>query len=123
MSARTSLQGLSSTIPSLTALADPPVRAIDGAAMDYFLAELVPAIRASAAVAVARTRAVEKEMVDAGLLPAPLPSSAQGASNRDSVASTGSRPDAKGPVDEDEEAVRLRLESIGVHIGANVAER
>lgn len=88
--------------------------------MDYFLAELVPIVRASSAVAVARTRKVEREMIDAGLLPPPAQAPAA-PSNRDSMASTKS--DGKGPVDEDEEAVRLRLESIGMHIGANVAER
>jgi len=125
MSARTSFQGpavASSTAPSLSALADPPARMMDGPAMDYFLIELVDTIRASSAVAVARTKKVEQEMIEAGLLPAP-PLAGVPSSNRDSVASTSSKPDGKGPGDEEEEAARLRLESIGMHVGANVAER
>lgn len=125
MSARTSFQGpaMSATpVPSLAALADPPPRMMDAAAMDYFLIELVSTLRASSAVAVARTKKVEQEMVDAGLLPALQPPAAA-QSNRDSMASNSSKPDGKGPVDEAEEAVRLRLESIGMHVGANVAER
>ncbi|EKM60675.1 uncharacterized protein PHACADRAFT_65402, partial [Phanerochaete carnosa HHB-10118-sp] len=107
----------------LSALADPPVRMMDGPAMDYFLIELVSTIRASSAIAVARTKKVEQEMIEAGLLPAPLSSGAT-PSNRDSMASTSSKLDGKGPTDEEEEeAVRLRLESIGMHVGANVAER
>ena len=92
--------------------------------MDYFLIELVNTVRASSAVAVARTKKVEQEMIDAGLLPAPPPNAAAALpSIRDSVASTGSKPDGKAALDEDEEALRLRLESIGMHVGANVAER
>lgn len=90
--------------------------------MDYFLIELVNTVRASSAVAVARTKKIEHEMIDAGLLSAPPPTTAA-VNNRDSLASTTSKPDAKAPVDEEEEAVRLRLESIGMHVGANVAER
>lgn len=112
----------SSAVPSLSTLADPPVRMMDGPAMDYFLIELVSTLRASSAVAVARTKKVEQEMVEAGLLPAPPPPGAT-PSNRDSLASTSSKPDGKGLLDEEEEAVRLRLESIGTHVGANVAER
>ncbi|KIP07335.1 hypothetical protein PHLGIDRAFT_105806 [Phlebiopsis gigantea 11061_1 CR5-6] len=128
MAARSSLQGAaitpSSSIPTLSALADPPARVMDGAAMDYFLIELVNTVRASSAVAVARTKKVEQEMIDAGLLPVPPPNAAAApASMRDSMASTGSKLDGKIARDEDEEAVRLRLESIGMHVGANVAER
>lgn len=94
---------------------------MDGPAMDYFLIELVDTLRASSAVAVARTKKVEQEMIDAGLLPAPPAGTTP--ANRDSMASTSSKPDGKGPLDEEEEAVRLRLESIGMHLGANVAER
>ncbi|GJE98030.1 TRAPP complex subunit trs33 [Phanerochaete sordida] len=125
MSARTSFQGpamTSTIVPSLPALADPPVRMMDAAAMDYFLIELVSTLRASSAVAVARTKKVEQEMVDAGLLTAPLATGAA-QSRPDSMMSNSSKPELKGPIDEEEEAVRLRLESIGVHVGANVAER
>lgn len=111
-----------SVAPTLTALAEPPVRTIDGAAMDYFLIEVVNSIRASSAVAVARTRKVEQEMIDAGLLsPAPPPGAV--ATKRESLASNSSKAEIKTPAEEEEDAVRLRLESIGTHIGANVAER
>ena len=86
--------------------------------------ELVNTVRASSTVAVARTKKVEQEMIDAGLLPAPSLNAATASSSfRDSVASTGSKPDGKAPLDDEEEALRLRLESIGMHVGANVAER
>lgn len=88
--------------------------------MDYFLIELVNTVRASSAVAVARTKKVEQEMIEAGLMPA---QPAAAASNRDSLISNSSKPDGRSLMDEEEEAVRLRLDSIGMHVGANIAER
>ena len=119
MNASTSSAALSA---SIVALADPPARLMDGPAMDYFLIEMVNTLRASSTVALARTKKIEQEMIEAGLLqptltvPPPVPS------KRDSLASTtSSKPEGK--VSEEEEALRIRLESIGVHVGANVAER
>lgn len=115
--------------PSLATLADPPTRLVDSCAMDYFLIEAVNALRASSAVASARAKKMEQEMIDAGLIPAPvvpqlsltMRESTSG-SVRDSVGSTGSKSGTtKG--DDDDEGVRLRLESIGVHVGANFTER
>ncbi|KDR68823.1 hypothetical protein GALMADRAFT_78072 [Galerina marginata CBS 339.88] len=122
----TSTQIPSST--SLAALADPPMRQIDGAAMDYFLIEMVATLRESAAVATARSKKIEQEMMEAGLVPAPIPvpSSLKKESARDSVTSLVSRTGSaagKGTLDEDEEPVRLRLEAIGMHVGANFSER
>jgi hypothetical protein len=103
--------------------------------MDYFLIEAVNTLRASAAVATARAKKVEQEMIDAGLIPAPAPvlhplttmrESASGSlsGERDSARSSGSkRGSASAKSDEDEEAVRTRLEAIGLHVGANFAER
>ena len=71
MASRPSFQATSST--SLAALADPPIRQIDGAVMDYFLIELVATLRESAAVATARSKKVEKEMLEAGVIPPPTP--------------------------------------------------
>ena len=122
MAARTSLQGTVMNTPSLATLADPPARMMDGPVMDYFLIELVNTVRASSAVAVARTKKVEQEMIEAGLLPAQPPNT-NALSNRDSLASNLSKPDGKTLLEEEEEAVRLRLESIGTHVGANIAER
>ncbi|PPQ64061.1 hypothetical protein CVT24_008874 [Panaeolus cyanescens] len=114
---------------SLLALAEPPVRQMDGAAMDYFLIEMVAILRESAAVATARSKKMEQEMVEAGLIPPPppVPSSLKRESSaRDSVTSLNSKSGStsgKGVVDEEEEPVRQRLESIGMHVGANFSER
>jgi hypothetical protein len=114
---------------SLAALADPPTRQIDGAVMDYFLIEMVAALRDSAAVATARSKQVEQEMIEAGLLPHPIPvptSLKKDSSARDSVTSLISRTGSaagKGTLDEEEEPVRQRLEAIGMHVGANFSER
>ena len=130
MASRPSFQATSST--SLAALADPPIRQIDGAAMDYFLIELVATLRESAAVATARSKKIEKEMLDAGLIPPPtsVPSSLKkdkDNSARDSdtslISRSGSAAGGKSVVDEDEEPVRQRLEAIGMHVGANFSER
>lgn len=127
----TNTMALSQMTPStsLAALADPPMRQIDGAAMDYFLIEMVAALRESAAVATARSKQVEQEMIEAGLLPHPIPvptSLKKDSSARDSVTSLVSRTGSaagKGTLDEEEEPVRQRLEAIGMHVGANFSER
>lgn len=89
-------------IPTMpTSLADPPQRQIDAAFMDYFSIEMVNTLRISSTVATTRAKKLEQEMLQAGLIPpatAPLRS-------------------------EDEEAVRVRLESIGMHVGANITEK
>ena len=86
--------------------------------MDYFLIELVATLRESTAVAIARSKKIEKEMLEAGLIPppTPVPSSIKkdkDNSARDSVTSLGSRSGSaaggKSVVDEDEEPVRQRL--------------
>ncbi|PFH47197.1 hypothetical protein AMATHDRAFT_152747 [Amanita thiersii Skay4041] len=116
------------TMSSLATLAEPPLRYIDGAAMDYFLIEMVNTLRESSAIATARAKKIEKQMVDAGLLPhapQPAPQAPLKETARDSTTSLGSK-SASGKqyaVDEDEEALRVRLEAIGVHVGANFAER
>lgn len=122
----------SSLVPqNLLVLADPPVRQIDGAVMDYFLIELVNTLRVSAAVATERSKKIEAEMVEAGLIPPPVvppphPLKKEAASARDSVTSLNSRASTGGRMssaDEAEEAVRSRLEAIGLHVGANFTER
>lgn len=102
---------------TLSALADPPSRMVDGAVMDYFLIEAVSALRVSSAVATARAKKIERDMAEAGLLPPP-PAKQQ--NSRDSTSSTAGK--MFGLVDE-EESVRSRLEAIGVHVGSNFAER
>lgn len=90
--------------------------------MDYLLIEAVNALRASSAVATARAKRIEREMVEAGLLPAPAPAKAQ--QNRDSVESSSKqRVSGDDGGDDEDEDVRIRLEAIGRHVGASFAER
>lgn len=99
--------------------------------MDYFLIEMVNTLRASSAVASARAKRIEREMVEAGLIPSPasapaLPSIKKDASDpRDSLTSLTSRSPAgkASAIEEEEEAIRVRLEAIGRHVGANYTER
>ncbi|TBU48738.1 transport protein particle component [Dichomitus squalens] len=115
-----------SSVPSLAAVADPPPRYIDGAAMDYFVIEMVNTLRASSAVATARVKKVEKDLVDAGLMPpsAPAPPTLKKSQLRDSIGSDASlHPVSKDGNCEDDEELRARLEAIGMHVGANMAER
>ncbi|KIK68819.1 hypothetical protein GYMLUDRAFT_91242 [Collybiopsis luxurians FD-317 M1] len=134
MSARNSLQipSSSASVPShlssLAALADPPIRHVDGAMMDYLLIEVVNTLRESSKVALNRERAREKEMVEAGLIPIPVPPVKDTTTSaRDSTGSLAStkagKAAASGPVDEEEEALRSRLEAIGMHVGSNFSER
>jgi hypothetical protein len=119
MSSRPSLHSPAPT-STLALLADPPVRLVDSAAMDYFLIEAVNALRASSAVAAARAKKIEQEMAEAGLVPPPPPPAAKPPQNqRDSVGSVT----ARNTVDEEDEVVRSRLEAIGLHVGGNFVER
>ncbi len=109
-----------STAPSLAALADPQTRMIDAAAVDYFLIEAVQTLRHSSAVAEARTKKVENEMVEAGLIPPPPPPQAKAKKDaqRDSIGAGFS-----APSDDEDEGLRARLEAIGLHVGTNITER
>ncbi|KAH0838892.1 NO signaling/Golgi transport ligand-binding domain-containing protein [Lanmaoa asiatica] len=124
MTARPSLHSPASPSP-LALLADPPVRFVDAALMDYLLIEAVNALRASSAVAAARAKKIEQEMADAGLLPPlpPPPATKPHQSHRDSVGSMASRTQAISADDEEDEGVRIRLEAIGLHAGGNFVER
>lgn len=106
---------------ALSVLADPPARMVDSAVMDYLLIEVVNALRVSSAVASARAKKIECDMVEAGLVlpPAPAPPAKQH-NPRDSASNTSSKVSGSG--DEDE-GVRSRLEAIGMHVGGNFAER
>ncbi len=114
---------------SLAVMAEPPARHVDGAMMDYFMIELVNTVRESSAVAMARAKKVEQEMVESGLLPPPAPPGPVlplKDNPRDSLTSIASRNSASAkanPASEAEEAVRVRLEAIGMHVGANFTER
>ena len=130
MTSKPSFQATSLT--TLAALADPPIPQIDGAAMDYFLIEAVAALRESAAVATARAKKIEQEMLEAGLIPPPTPVPSSLKKDKDNpakdsvtslISKTGSAAGGKSVLDEEEEPVRQRLEAIGMHVGANFSER
>lgn len=129
MSTRSSFQNSanrpSSAVPSLAAVADPSPRYVDGAAMDYFVIEMVNTLRASSAVATARAKKVEQEMIEAGLMPTPatVPPALKGSQLRQSHGSDGSRDSISRDGKDEDEELRARLEAIGVHVGANMAER
>jgi len=111
----------------VAALADPALHYMDSPAMDYFLIETVNTLRESSAVYTARCKKIEKEMIDAGLLPPPPPAK-ETPTAVDSSASlnnskSGGRIQSQLANNEDEEALRTRLEAIGVHVGANFTER
>jgi hypothetical protein len=127
---------------SLSSLADPPIRYIDAAAMDYFLIEMVHTLRASSSVALERTRSIEKEMIEAGLLPPVKPGKANAGGGMGTGAHTPTKSVKKQELresassgslvlktgvaaveDPEEDALKLRLEAIGVHVGGNIAER
>ena len=130
MAARNSAQGFNAATTgseALSLLAEPPTRHVDGAAMDYFLIELVQTIRQSSAVATARQRKTEQEMIQAGFVP---PSSAaQMSSKKDAPGLSDDSPNVargsngKTKESEEDESVRVRLEAIGVHVGASFTER
>jgi hypothetical protein len=103
----------------LSALAEAPIKFMDGAAMDYFLIEMVNTLRASSAVATARAKKLEQEMVDAGLIPPP-PAVPPPLPSRGNPQQNSARNVSK---EVDEDAVRVRLEAIGMHVGANFTER
>ncbi|TFK47972.1 TRAPP complex subunit trs33 [Heliocybe sulcata] len=139
MAARSSFQGASgSMIPSSSSasvastsglgLADAAPRLMDGPAMDYFLIEMVNVLADSSRVATARVKKVEQEMIEAGLMPAPPPVPAKKEKEynvRDSTTSLSSQKGAAKvePLTDEEEALRLRLEAIGLHVGSNICER
>lgn len=119
---------LSAASTDLATLADPPNKQIDAAVMDYLLIEMVNTLRTSSAVATKRMKDMEKEMMNAGLLttastPSGGSSTKKESSARDSTSSLTSKTAKMGIVDEEEEALRTRLEAIGVHVGASYTER
>ena len=94
--------------------------------MDYFVIEMVNALRASSAVAAARSKKVEQEMIEAGLMPttAPVPPTLKKDKMRDSMGSNASRVSlSKDNQESDDDELRARLEAIGMHVGPNMAER
>ena len=112
---------------NLADFAEPPTNLMDAPALDYFFIEMVNTLRHSSAVAISRTKKIEQEMADAGLMPVPTPAptTLKKSQLRESIASNASRSSLSKDVKEEdeEEELRSRLESIGMHVGANIAER
>jgi hypothetical protein len=79
---------------------------------------VVNTLRTSSGYAQARARKVEQEMIDAGLLPAPLPTPGIRREYRESTTSLASKATTK--VDDEEEGLRFRLEAIRMHVGGNI---
>ncbi|KAF8525084.1 TRAPP complex subunit trs33 [Hysterangium stoloniferum] len=102
--------------PSLAGLYDTPLtqKQVDASVQDYFLMEAVHTFRHSSEVARERLKKREEEMVENGLLP-------QGYIVGGSAGGKGAG--SKAQVTEEEDAIRIRLESMGAHAGANLAER
>jgi len=105
---------------------------MDGAAMDYFLIELVRTLRHSSSVATERSKKIEDEMIEFGLIPAPplAPPALKATKGlqRESIGSVASAGSALKTLaekndDDDEDGVQARLEAIGLHVGANITER
>jgi len=101
----------STLVAALQPAAEPVSSHVDSSVLDYLLVELVPTLRDSAAVSGARATKIEDEMRAAGLL-SHLP-----------VASKAAKRESTSPGDPAEDALRIRLESVGAHVGANLAER
>jgi hypothetical protein len=93
---------------ALSLLADSPPHEIDSALVDYLLIELVDGFKASSAVAHARFKQSEQELISAGLLP-------------ESVGKKKEPPSSLQP--EEDQALMTRLEFVGKHVGANLSER
>jgi trafficking protein particle complex subunit 6 len=94
--------------------------------LDYLLIELTNTLKHSAAVANKRLKEREAELIKAGLLAPPLPRKDHPGvrdSMNSTTSSTSNRNNNAKPLDEAEEAVRFRLENIGMAVGGNLAER
>ncbi|KAE9410313.1 transport protein particle component [Gymnopus androsaceus JB14] len=91
--------------------------------MDYFLIEVVNTLRESTKVAIKREKEREAVMKEAGL----IPSNSNNANTRDPTASardsTSSLASTKVGSGKEEEALKMRLEAIGMHVGSNFSER
>lgn len=122
---------LKNAMTTIGQLADPPIRYVNAAALDYLVIEAIQALKASSAVATARRKGAEKDLLDAGLVPPEphAPAVPKKDVQRESMASLASRvtissvANVKVESDLDEEDVLARLDAIGVHVGSNIAER
>ena len=110
--------------PALQHLADDAPRLMDAVVLDFLLIEMVPILKQSTTASLKKIREAENEMIEAGLLspPAPthpIPPGLKGAALQEAI-------DDQRRIqieEEDNEALRLRLESIGVSVGGTLAER
>lgn len=95
---------------------------VDAAIQDYLFMEAVNTLRVSSAVARERLKKKEAEMVKEGLLIAPTPSSAVTVAPN-TPPSRANTPGKGQVVSVEEEDLRVRLDAMGAHVGANLAER
>jgi trafficking protein particle complex subunit 6 len=124
--------------PSLLALTGSPSSQsqsqIDASLQDYLLIELVHSLRRSSQVARDRLKKREDEMLANGLLPSTSAAAGSALAAGQVSAGLGSKTPLRGlsaaagatanvSASEEEEAIRVRLEALGAHVGANLAER
>ncbi|EJT98896.1 transport protein particle [Dacryopinax primogenitus] len=118
--------------PALLTLSSPPQAQVDINVVEYLLIEATRALADSARVAQSSKDAVEQAMRDAGWLPAPdagkgetTAAAREAALGRlkDQVREEVERARRAKKEDDDEGAVRLRLENMGVQVGGNLAEK
>ena len=135
---RPNLSASSLITPSLLSLTDEPLNQnqIDASVQDYFLIELMHTLRHSSRVARDKLKQREEDMLVNGLLTSTLAAAGStGASGQgpegfgstskmslgSSTAAGGAS--AKPSANDEDEAVRIRLDALGAHVGANLAER
>jgi len=94
--------------PTLSKLADSAPHEIDAAVFEYIFIELVRCFKNSATFTQSRLEKHEQEMIDAGLLPASVKK------RKEHPTALQSEPD---------QALLLRIEIAGEHVGANLSER
>ena len=105
------------------------IKLVDASLQDYLLIEAIHTLRASSAVARERIKKREDEMIRNGLLPANYASTngrgggVEGAKKSTTNLAAGAGAGKSAPLSEEEEALKMRLEALGAHAGANIIER
>jgi hypothetical protein len=107
---------------NFSALADPETKQIDAAILDFLNIELVATLRRSSKVAQDKRKEREDLLVASGLLSAPSQVSPL-VTKREAVRDSMSAARSTKTLEEEDEALRHRLEAIGMHVGAGLTER
>ncbi|GJJ13810.1 hypothetical protein Clacol_008067 [Clathrus columnatus] len=105
------------SLPPAPLILAPPK--IDISVQDYLLIEAVNTLRASSAAARERIKTREEEMIREGLLVISASGSSAGGPNTPILPNTP----GKHTISAEEEDLRVRLDAMGAHVGANIAER